>query len=207
MKTTHGPLATYDLEVLQPHHRTSGLQALRGGALRPPTSAHSLQLREVYNTSVSSWRAVHSAHAIKFLESDQAVTAKSKLEIFSERASLKRPNTIPEKYLANLSFYAFWRMFYQAHGKLHRRQQERFISVTGAGHPKQASRSDPQHETYARRTLYAYMPCDGLRGIEYIDVICADQFETSWTKFLKAFVSAPTNKWCPAWISRKTTNT
>ena len=30
---------------------------------------------------------------------------------------------------------------------LHRRQQERFISVTGAGHPKQASRSDPQHET------------------------------------------------------------
>ena len=74
--------------------------------------------------------------------------------------------------------------------------------MTGAGHPKQAARSDPNHETYAKQTLYAYMPCDGLRGIDYIDAVCKHQFGKSWTKFLQAFVSAPTNKWCPSWISR-----
>jgi len=49
-------------------------------------------------------------------------------------------------------------------------------------------------------TLYVYMPCDDLRGVDYIDEVCKRQFDNSWPAFLRAFVSAEMNKWCPTWI-------
>ena len=46
------------------------------------------------------------------------------------------------------------------------------------------------------------MPCDGLRGLDYIDGVWAQQFGKSWTAFLRRFVAAEENKWCPSWIRR-----
>ena len=174
-------------------------EVVRYGIRLPPILS---SFGDVHNVSVSSWRALQSAQAISFLGPDEEVTTKTKTEIFSARATLPRPNTISEKHLRNLSFYAFWRLFYYDSGKLHRRQQERFLSVTGAGHPKQASRTHADHETYARQTLYAYMPCNELRGLDYIDEACARRFDNSYAAFLKAFVGDPLNKWCPTWIRR-----
>ena len=49
------------------------------------------------------------------------------------------------------------------------KRKEKIVALTGAGWPSQAKRSHAQHEDYARKTLYAYMPCPGLAGTEYID--------------------------------------
>ena len=38
------------------------------------------------------------------------------------------------------------------------------IALTGNGWPTQAKRSHKFHEEYAKKTLYAYMPCAGLQG-------------------------------------------
>lgn len=72
--------------------------------------------------------------------------------------------------------------------------------MTGAGRTSEAVRTHAQHEAYARQTLYVYMPCDELRGLDYVDDVCERQFGKSWTAFLRAFVAAETNKWCPPWI-------
>ncbi len=156
----------------------------------------------MHNASLSTWRAVHSARANRFAGPDDPVVAQTKTEIFSARGTLPRPRTISEDQLRNISFYAFWRLFYWDRAKLHRRQQERFLSVTGAGHPTQAKRTHAQHAAYAKQTLYAYMPCDGLRGVDYLDEVCERQFGQSWPAFLRAFAAETTNKWCPTWIRR-----
>ena len=124
----------------------------------------------------------------------------NKVEVFSSRGTIKRPRTISEEDLRNLSLYAFWRLYYYKDGKLVRRQWERFLSVTGAGLPAHASRTHALHDAYAKHTLYAYMPCEELRGVDYIDSVCEHQFENSWPDFLREFVAAETNKWCPTRI-------
>jgi len=136
------------------------------------------------------------------MEPDDDVTAKTNIDVFNARRCLPRPNTISENHLRNLSFYAFWRIFFYCNGKLHRRQVERFISLTGVGYQTHAARKHALHEEYAKKTLYAYMPCDELRGTDYVDAVCEHEFDNYWAAFLRAFVEAKTNKWCPTWISR-----
>ena len=174
-------------------------EVVRYGIRLPPVLS---SFGDVHNVSVSSWRSLQPARAAAFLGLDEPVTTMNKLEIFGARGTLPRPSTISEGHLRNLSFYAFWRLFYWCSGKLHRRQLERFLSVTGAGHPTHAARSHAQHESYARQTLYVYMPCEDLQGVEYVDAVCARQFGSSWPAFLRAFVADRTNKWCPDWIRR-----
>ena len=76
------------------------------------------------------------------------------------------------------------------------------MAVTGTGWPSQAKRSHPCHAHYARHALYAYMPCEGNRGTDYIDE-CVDKFYNgNWATALKSFVSDVDNLWCPKWIRR-----
>ena len=172
-------------------------EVVRYGIRLPPILS---SFGDVHNVSVSSWRAQQHANLISFLGDDEAITSMNKVEVFSSRGTIKRPRTISEEDLRNLSLYAFWRLYCYKDGKLVRRQWERFLSVTGAGHPTHASRTHALHEAYAKQTLYAYMPCEELRGVDYIDSVCEHQFEKSWPDFLRAFVAAETNKWCPTWI-------
>ena len=91
-------------------------------------------------------------------------------------------------------------MFYSSGGRLHRRQKEKFLSVSGLGFPAQADCAHPEHATYARKTLYAYMPCAGTSGFDYIDAAVEQWYGGDWTKALREFVRDPTNKWCPRWV-------
>ena len=174
-------------------------EVVRYGIRLPPILS---SFGDVHNASVSSWRALKPAKTLRFQGDDDAATTMNKMEMFSVRATLKRPRTIREDDLRNLSFYAFWRLYYYQGSSLHRRQRERMLSVTGAGYPKQAARTHAHHESYAQRTLYAYMPCDGLRGLDYVDGVWAQQFAKSWPTFLRRFVAAEENKWCPTWIRK-----
>ena len=72
--------------------------------------------------------------------------------------------------------------------RLSRRQKERFLSVSGTGHTGFACRRRPQHEYYAQQTLYAFMPCAGLRGMDYIDAVVQTFYEGSWPNALRSFV-------------------
>ena len=172
-------------------------EVVRYGIRLPPVLS---SFGDVHNASISSWRALKPAHVISFLGEKESITAMNKTEVFSARAMLPRPKTISEDDLGNISFYAFWRLYYYSAKSLHRRQQERFVSITGAGHPSQAARAHSEHENYAKHTLYVYMPCEALRGVDYIDDVCKHQFGDSWSAFLRAFVESDTNKWCPTWI-------
>ena len=174
-------------------------EVVRYGIRLPPILS---SFGEVHNASLSSWKALKPAKAIRFLGEEEDVRTMNKMEMFSARATLKRPRTISENDLRNLSFYAFWRLYYWQGSSLHKRQRERMLSLSGAGHPKQAARTHAQHESYAQRTLYAYMPCDGLCGLAYVDGVCEQQFGKSWMAFLRRFVAAEENKWCPSWIRR-----
>ena len=44
------------------------------------------------------------------------------------------------------------------------------------------------------------MPCQGLRGVEYVDACVARFFNNDWAAALEDFVSDSTNCWCPTWI-------
>ena len=55
---------------------------------------------------------------------------------------------------------------------------------------------------YAKKTLYAYMPCAGLEGTEYIDRVVATFYKKSYAAALRDFVTDPENIWCPKWIKR-----
>ena len=117
-------------------------------------------------------------------------------------ASLRRPPSIVDADLMDLSFYAFYRQFYYHRGSLHRRRNEKFVSVSGTGFPAQAARSHADHDFYAQRVLYAYMPCSGLTGFEYIDAVVVRDFEGSYRDALRCFVRDECNLWCPTWIRR-----
>ena len=83
-----------------------------------------------------------------------------------------------------------------------RSPKEKFLTLTGLGYPAQASRDHAEHEFYAKRTLYAYMPCAGLRGTDYIDDVVERFFDNRYSALLRAFVEHPANIWCPTWVQQ-----
>ena len=121
---------------------------------------------------------------------------------FASRSELKRPASIHVVHLENSSFYAFWRLFDVSRGSLIRKQTEKFLAVTGNGWPAQAKKTHERHAEYARKTLYAYMPCAGLRGIEYIDDAVRKYFHGNYGRALEHFIMDTENLWCPRWIKR-----
>ena len=139
--------------------------------------------------------------AALLLKSDR-VTNLSKVEIFNARSLLERPESIPIEALENLSFYAFWRLFYNNKNKLVQRRREKFVALNGTGWPAQAKRGHVHHEDYAKRTLYAYMPCAGLSGTKYVDDVVRAHYGNSFGSALEAFVYDSHNEWRPTWIKR-----
>ena len=79
---------------------------------------------------------------------------------------------------------------------------EKFVAVTGNGWSGQAKQTHERHEEYARKTLYAYMPCADLSGVEYVDAVVRHYFNGNYGYALYEFVSASDNVWCPKWIRR-----
>ena len=136
----------------------------------PPTIS---SFGAVENASVSDWHSLKSGHALAQTQDDDDAFHMNKKESFAQRGDCILPRNVELADISNLSFYAFYRQFYTNRGRLHVRQKERFLTVTGLGYPAQASREHADHEFYAKRTLYAYMPCAGLRGTDYINDVAA----------------------------------
>ena len=101
-----------------------------------------------------------------------------------------------------MSFYAFWRLYYVNKNRLVKRSKEKFIAINGAGWPRQAKITHKDHSDYAKKTLYAYMPCATFSGTDYIDTVVRTFYKGSYPAALEAFVHDPLNKWCPTWIRR-----
>ena len=137
---------------------------------------------EVDSVSVSNWACLKRGHILNFLQRGDRATHMSKLEIFNYRSILKRPPTIQDSYLQNISFYAFWRMYDCTKGKLVRRRREKMIAVNGLGWPTEAATSHPRHSEYARKTLYAYMPCVAFRESDYIDAAVNGYWDGDWMR-------------------------
>ena len=76
------------------------------------------------------------------------------------------------------------------------------IAVNGCGWPRRAKVTHPLHQEYARKTLYAYAPCQNLAGSEYLDRAIEVHFHGNWGAALKQFVTDPGNHWCPTWTKR-----
>ena len=76
------------------------------------------------------------------------------------------------------------------------------IALNGTGWPQEAVKTHKNHEAYAKKTLYAYMPCANFQGTAYIDNVVAIYWNGDWTAALETFVSDPLNLWCPPWIRR-----
>ena len=87
-------------------------------------------------------------------------------------------------------------------GRIVRKRREKFVALTGTGWPSHAKRTHQLHDDYARKTLYAYMPCAGLLGVEYVDQVVVRYFAGSYGRGLQAFVTDRNNVWCPKWIRR-----
>ncbi len=156
----------------------------------------------VESFSMSNWTAVQPHVKLGGAEDADRATYLSKLEKFNRRCSLKRGSQIMDRHLEGLSAYAFARMYYFEGTRVIRRRKEAIISLTGVGWPPHAQRSHKAHVEYARRTLYAYMPCPGPSGTEYIDEACVRHYRGCWTSFLYDFCVHPRNLWCPPWIRR-----
>ena len=77
-----------------------------------------------------------------------------------------------------------------------------FVALTGNGWPAQVKRSHKLHEEFAKKTLYAYMPCKDLAGTEYIDAVVQQSYGGRYSELLLDFVNDRHNKWCPTWIRR-----
>ena len=92
-------------------------------------------------------------------------------------------------------------MYDVMNGTIVQKRKENMVSLTGAGWPSQAKRSHAQHEEYARKTLYAYMPCPELAGTEYVDAAVREYYGT-YAAALADFVRDRDNCWCPKWIRR-----
>ena len=97
--------------------------------------------------------------------------------------------------------YGFWCLYDVNKNRLIKRRKEAIVAITGAYWPSQAAVTHENHEEYARRTLYAYMLCPGLLGIEYIDHAVAEYYGNSFGAALRDFVREG-NVWCPPWIQR-----
>ena len=143
----------------------------------PPTSTNSrrhdthvaIAIAVVVSVSVSNWAPVKNARLLEQLGDGERVTHWSKLELFNMREHLHRPGQIGEEDLSGLSFYAFWRQYSVEGGRLVRKRTEQLVAVNGVGWPHEAARTHRTHAEFARKTLYAYAPCWGLEGTEYLD--------------------------------------
>ena len=153
---------------------------------------------DIVSASVAGHVAVRRDAA--FLEDTEVVTTQSKLDIFHQRMLLEVSRNVDKSELETLSFYAFWRLFYVQKGKIYKRCREAIVAVHGNGWPSHAASTHQYHEEYARRTLYAYMPCPGGAGVEYVDAAVRVHF-TSYAEALRDFVRFE-NRWCPKWIQR-----
>ena len=151
---------------------------------------------------MSDWSSLKRGKSYAHTLSSDRVTNYNKLELFSRRGALVRPSSVSDETLSNLSFYAFWRLFSVTSNKLRKRRQEKMVVLNGCGWPRQAKRTHAQHTEYAKRTLYAYAPCAGLQGTEYLDAAVARFFKNDWAAALRAFVEDEGNHWCPTWIRR-----
>ena len=156
----------------------------------------------IESVSVSQWSGIKHGQAFRHLKPGDRATWFNKLEIFNHRAEYQRAATITDADLSDISFYAFWRMYYVQGNKLIRRRIEKIVALNGTGWPAQACRTHPKHTNYAQRTLYAYMPCAGVRGTDYIDAVVNMFYNNDWTEALSKFVNDPPNAWCPPWIRR-----
>jgi hypothetical protein len=156
----------------------------------------------VENVSVSGWRPLLPRSELTSVDEQGDVLGRNKSDVFNARGALRRSALISADDLCGLSFYAFHRQFYYMNRGLHRRRCERFVSVSGAGFPAQAARAHVAHERYAQQTLYAYMPCAGLRGLDYVDERVASEYGGSFAIALRAFLEDATNLWCPTWIRK-----
>ena len=74
--------------------------------------------------------------------------------------------------------------------------------MSGNGWRAHAKSTHPNHEDYAKKTLYAYMPCYGRYGIEYVDAVVKVHYQGSYAFALRDFVYDAGNQWCPRWIQR-----
>ncbi len=95
--------------------------------------------------------------------------------------------------LRDISFYAFSRMYDVAKGTIVKKNTEKFVAVTGNGWPAQARTTHANHAEYARKTLYAYMPCAEYSGVEYIDAVVQRHYAGSYQIALRDFVMDPRN--------------
>ena len=118
------------------------------------------------------------------------------------RSELERPAKMLLSDLQDLSFYAFWRLYYVNGKRIVQRRKEKIVAINGAGWPRQAKRSHEKHDDYAKKTLYAYMPCAQCCGTSYIDAVVCKYFRGNCLAVLEAFVHDPINKWCPSLIRR-----
>ena len=175
------------------------LETVHFGLCLPPTLS---SFSRVISVSVSNWAALKRGVSRQNLTSDERVTYLSKLEVFDGRGDLPRSPHVSDEDLSNLSFYAFWRMYDYRHGKIVRRRGEHIVAVNGVGWPAMAARSHPEHEDYCRKTLYAYMPCEGLSGVSFIDATVRSHYGGSCSRLLRHFCRAKENKWCPPWVAR-----
>ena len=157
---------------------------------------------DVRPASVSNWATLKPAEALQRTKEHHRATNKSALELFNARADLKRPASIQLEDLENISFYAFSRMYDVSKGSIVKKHTEKFVAVTGNGWPAQAKRTHELHRDYARKTLHAYMPCAGLRGVDYIDYVVRTHYAGSYPAALEDFVMDASNLWCPKWIKR-----
>ena len=156
---------------------------------------------DVKPASVSNWSTIKSGKSAAALAPGERITNRSALELFNQRGQLKRPATLREEALSGISFDAFSRLYDVVSGSIVQKRKEKFVALTGAGWPGQAKRSHAQHEDYAKKTLYAYMPCPGLAGTEYVDAAVREYYG-SYARALADFVADRNNRWCPKWVRR-----
>jgi hypothetical protein len=86
--------------------------------------------------------------------------------------------------------------------RIRQRQHEAIVALNGTGWPAQAKRSQKNHTDYAKKTLYAYMPCSDTSGTESIDELVRSRFGSSYPRAVWKFVTDKNNLWCPPWIRR-----
>ena len=157
---------------------------------------------DVSSASLSNWSVCKRSAAIATSQDDDRVTRLSKLELFNARRSLLLPRQFQPTRLAGLSFFAFWRLFDVRAGRLVVRQWEAVVVLTGLGWPSHAQRGHALHSHYAQKALYAYMPCEGFRGTDYVDEVVLLHYNNEWSDALRHFISDENNLWCPKWLRR-----
>ena len=92
---------------------------------------------DIFPASVSDYVSLKTD--LKFLTDDDEVTNATKMELFSQRGTLARAQTISADDLRDHFFCAFWRLFNVRGGKISRRDKEAIVAITGTGWPSHAA--------------------------------------------------------------------